>query len=352
MAAGVTLSGPVDDPDVEDDTARIIGVISGAVGAVVEDVTILAQDGTETLINMDSGDMIVRRVQFIGLDLNRAGTGVLAQGSASASGLVDDCDFVDLGIGVEITGGLPVVRKSLFQDPGVAGIVVRATADVSGDEGLSTALDSGSGFNTFAFNPAAPNPVAEPAAVINESDAELRMENNDWGTNDDGAVTALIDGPADFSPKLAAGSAILASTVICTIFDDRTQARVTTASAALEVSGFRPITSNDNGVYAFPAVLEGGYEIIGEATGFNENSVAFTVGAAEIKSVVLPLSAVNGGEGEGEGEGEKDPGRPASCGPGASGGALWGDLFLVALLVAFLSIRFGRSAAGDHAPRP
>jgi hypothetical protein len=347
----VTLSGPVDDPEVEDDTAVIIGVIAGAADAVVEDVTILSQDGTETLVNMDSNDMIVRRVQFIGLDTNRSAKGVLAQGSASASGLVDDCDFVDMGIGVEITGGLPVVRKSLFQDPGIAGIVVRSTADVSGDEGLSTSLDSGSGFNTFAFNAEAPIPVAEPAAVINESDVELRMENNDWGTNDDGAVTALIDGPADFSPKLAAGSAILASTVICTIFDDTTQARVTNGSAALEVSGFRPVTNNENGVYAFPAVLEGGYQIIGAATGFDENSVAFNVGAAEIKSVVLPLSALNGGEGEGEGEGEKDPGRPASCGPGASDGGLWGDLALVVLLVALLSVGFGRSGAGDNPSR-
>lgn len=344
IAAGVTLSGPADDPEKDAGAAAIVGVVSGAPDTVVEDISIQSQDGTETLLSLDSNNMVIRRVRFIGLDTNRAGTGVLAQGAASATGLVDGCEFIDLGIGVEITGGIPVIRKCLFQNPGIAGIFVRATADVSGDEGLSTALDSRSGFNTFIFDPDVPNPVAAPAAVVNESEVELRMENNDWSTDSDEAVDALIAGPADFTPKLASGSAILASTVICTIFDSRTQARVLNANVALEVSGFRPITENVDGVYAFPAVLQGTYTVIGSATGFTQNSLALDVAPATIKSIVLPLGAA-GGEGEGEGEGEKDPGVLAFCGPGDSDGSRWGDLALVVVLSTLLLAGLGLAGA-------
>lgn len=340
LAAGVVLSGPSDGSSV------LAGSIRGADGATVQDLSVMPVDGGETLCDMDSSRMILRRVRFVGSATNRAATGVLAQGSSAATGVIDGCDFIDLAVGVDITGGVPTIRKSIFVDPGTAGIYVRGTANITGDSGLSTSQNAASGFNTFTFDPAGANPVANPTAVINDTGVALRMENNDWGTDDDAEVEALIAGPADFSPKLAKGSAILASTVLCTLFDNGDQKRLTAASVTLMGSGFGPVTDNDAGVYVFPAVIQGAYSVLCETNGYVDAAVNTSVGAGEIKTVNIPMGTTAGGEGEGEGEGGKPTGVPAICGPGGFDSSLhWGDMALVLALTAVLLAAGRRKSA-------
>ncbi|MCF6284367.1 MAG: right-handed parallel beta-helix repeat-containing protein, partial [Candidatus Hydrogenedentes bacterium] len=129
LVADVTVSGPALGAAKGTALPAIIeGTVMGADNATLEDVDIVTAANSGTLLNMGSSGMRVSRVRFFGVEADRGVTGILAQGSAAATGLVDDCDFVDMGIGVDITGGVPTIRKTVFIDPGEAGIYVRSTA--------------------------------------------------------------------------------------------------------------------------------------------------------------------------------------------------------------------------------
>lgn len=329
LSPGVTLAGR------RGAVAIIEGQIVGAEGARVEDVEIQSMSEEDVLLDLNGSAMSVRRVKFTGMPSARGGTGIDARGSGASRSLIERCDFTDLGVGVDISGGVPVIRKSLFRDPSVAGIYVRSTAMVD-DSGLSASNDAGSGFNTFNFQTEIETPVETPVAVLNETGVTLRMENNDWGTDDPAEIDALIQGPKDFEPFLAKGSAILASTVICTVWDQHDQKRLVSAKVSLQGSAYNPVEQNDNGVYVFPSVPEGNYSVRSEANGYTTFTVSAPVGGGMIVPVSAPMRAASTPPPPGD---DPDPPKqPAAChGVGASGtGVSGGDALLVVLLVAML----------------
>jgi hypothetical protein len=124
---------------------------------------------------------------------------------------------------------------------------------------------------------------------VNEGTAILGVELNDWGTNDPEAIAASISGPADFEPFLAAGNAVLASSLFCTVWDASSQTRIDTASVSLARSGYAPVTESINGVYGFPALPSGSYALLVDADGFASASVPVVLADATLLSVTVPL---------------------------------------------------------------
>ena len=331
-----------------------MGTIIGAEDCTIQDMDILSVTGTEILLLADDVTMALRRVRFLGMSDIRGAQGIVSMGDGSTGLMISECDFFDLSVGVSIFDGVPTIRRCLFVDPSTAAILVQESAQLNSDEGLSSAGNAQSGFNTFRFSTGIANPVPSPTAVINETDQILKLENNDWETDDDAAVEALIAGQSDFEPKLAAGSAVLASSVFCTVWADTNQARIPNVTVSLNVSSFDPITENTDGVYAFPSVLMGEYTVVCEAAGFEDQEFSFMVGAGEIKSVTIPMPAESTaaeGEGEGEGEGETPTPTPTptptmDCHSDGGGlpGVPGGDFLLIGILLLIL-LRFGLRGA-------
>ena len=115
------------------------------------------------------------------------------------------------------------------------------------------------------------------------------MQSNYWGTTDPEEFDERVDGPAVLEPVLAKSSAILASSVFCTVWDNVDQKRLTDASVQLKVSAFNPVTNNTEGIYAFPAIAEGQYSVLVNAPGYLRGSMNLNVAGGELKSVTIAM---------------------------------------------------------------
>ncbi len=315
-----------------DGAVRLIGSVTGAAGSALEHLMLEAGQGVEYLLDMNDVAMRVTGVTFVGTGVE---TGLLVDGAAPVNSVIEQCTFTDLSVGIDIGQEIPSIRRNVFQDISTSAIIVRATeAPVTGGS-LGQVGDAQVGCNTFAVSIAGP-------AVVNERGGTLKMEQNDWGTNDANAIAARIEGPADFEPFLAMGGGILAGAVYCTVWDAATQAAVNNASVSLGTYG--PVTQSVRGVYAFPAVPQGLYTATAEAPGYQAYTQAVNVPPGQSASVLAALvpeteGAVEGqAEGENEGEGEGEPPNDCNCSNPQKTLPSKSELFLGALTVLTLLI--------------
>jgi hypothetical protein len=213
------------------------------------------------------------------------GTAILAQGSASAFSTIENCTFTELAVGVEILGGVPTIRRCLFEHLSEVGILVGRGGKQLSAKSLGQEGDPASGWNTFSFA------EGDGLAVVNNTSSELVMEMNDWGTDDFEEIEALIGGPgaSDFDPPLTSGSGLLAGALYCTVWDASTQLPLTQATVTLSPSPYEPLEFNVDGVYVFPAIEGTRYTITVAASGYDAVSMAVTVGDGETVSVVVPM---------------------------------------------------------------
>jgi len=325
-AGGITLKNAAGIVAAADEEVVIQGTLVGAPNSSLVDVIVQGTSAGQTLLTVDNA-MRVSGVTFMG-DAGRTSTGIDVSGTAPVEAVVESCLFTSLGIGMDIADAVPRVRRSIFENLTQTGIILRATT-TTGEGALGDATDPRVGFNTFRN-------TIEGSAVLNERTETVAMEQNDWGTNDPVAIDAFIEGPADFEPFLAAGSAVLGASLFCTVWDADTQERITNATLQLVVSSFSPISENEDGVYAYPALQAGSYNIIVNAPGYPQKTQAVTVDAAKLASVIVPL-----------GVSVDDPKSPPMCaaGPGSAAkpqGDMLVTLGMMALLLA--ACRRGRRA--------
>ncbi|HPO12439.1 MAG TPA: right-handed parallel beta-helix repeat-containing protein [Candidatus Hydrogenedentes bacterium] len=299
LRPGVALAGELEGE------ARIIGQVTGAAGSVLEHLIFQAGQDVQYLLDMNDVAMRVTDVTFTGMGTE---TGILVDGANPLNSVIEQCTFTDLSVGIDIGQDIPAIRRNIFQDISNSAIIVRATLELLSGGSLGDVSDAAVGCNTFALSIAGP-------AVVNERDDTLKMEQNDWGTNDPDAITARIEGPADFEPFLAMGSGILAGSVYCTVWDANTQDQINTAS--VEVGTYGPVIQNIRGVYAFPAVPQGVYTTTTEAPGYQLDAQTVNVPAGQSASVLAALipeaEGEGGGEGQTEGENEGEGETPDNC---------------------------------------
>ncbi|MBI1318834.1 MAG: DUF5011 domain-containing protein [Candidatus Hydrogenedens sp.] len=277
--------------------ALVQGAIAGAFDSGLRGLIVSGATPDDLLLDMtvDGGGFNMRVTNVVFRD---AAIGARLAGDSGAS-VFEGCRFANLEIGMEVEGALPKVRRCIFQDlsasEGVAaGVLIRSlpagAKQASGDEGsLGDITDAGEGWNRFDIQ------TIDGASVINERTTEVKMEENDWGVDDEAAIGASIQGPADFTPFLAAGASLFASTLVCTVWDAADQARIEDATVAITPGTYTPQTENIDGVYTFAAVADGLYTVTVNAPGFDQVTQVVTVPASEIASVIVPLGEATGG---------------------------------------------------------
>ena len=259
--------------------------IEGAILAA-NDARLIALELTKTsavaaILDMDNARMELLGVVFRG-SAGRDATGIVVRGPAPVDSLIEDCTFTSLAVGIDIIGTVPVIRRCLFEDLSTDGIIVRRTADLTG-RSLGVSAIAASGFNVFD------TPTIDGFAVRNEQDEILIMENNEWGTDDELLIEESISGPNDFDPFLAQGAAILASAIFVRVIDAPTQTPITNCTVKLDPSVFDPVTENVDGLYIYPAVIEGPYTITVTAPGLGEIAEEVTLGGGEALIVTIAM---------------------------------------------------------------
>lgn len=309
------------------DTVVIRGRVVGAANSTLKNVTLESpsKGGGDALLVIANAAMTVSRVTFSN---SPGSTGILIINEALTDNIVEQCTFRNLEIGIDVNGSLPFLRRSTFESQETAGLRWQNSLGGPDANRLGDAGDPRTGWNVW-------RDIAN-RAVINLTDTQVKVENNDWGTNEPTEINALISGPKDFEPFLAAGSGLLAAALFVTVWDAADQTRITNASLNLSPSGFPPLTENNNGTYAFASVQSGQYQLSVAAEGFATAVVNVTLADAETASITVPL---------GPPPAEK---ANANCGCGATGGprGLAGDAAVVLVLLAVLlggTFRRGRT---------
>ncbi|NJL72892.1 MAG: carboxypeptidase-like regulatory domain-containing protein [Candidatus Competibacteraceae bacterium] len=263
--------------------------------------------------------------------------GVRALGLITRDAVIENSDFDDLFVGIVIAGDIPAIRRNHFRNMQRNAIWILARAGTGPELSLGAEEDPNRGWNTFDF------PTIAASVVQNDRQAVILMENNDWSTNSPGSIEGIIGGPADFEPFLAEGSAIFAASMFCTVWAADDQERILNARLELRGSTFGPVSQNVKGVYGFPAIGEGRYTIVAQATGFKRKEMTVDVHPGDFASVTLAMERIEGegegegeqegeGETEGEGEGDVEPPPPGCCeSQGKMSGPPLGDGFIGAL---------------------
>lgn len=294
----------------------IKGRVTGADNSALERVRLAAPEKNTYLLDMNNVAMRLSGVWFIG-GPERAETGILVDGTAPAASVIDGCYFAFLSIGIDIGGAIPAIRRCVFENLADSAIVVRKNsgkyyeAKAIGDD-----TDPNSGWNTFRTSIDGP-------AVVNERNESIKMQLNDWDTNNPGEIASRIAGQATYVPYLAQGAGLLAASIYCTVIDAKTQGPVLDASVRLLPSGYNPVTNNDKGVYAYPAIPEGSYTLQVSAPDHQNVSRAVNVAGGGLASVTVALGA-------------ESSGRPCGCDNEGKALPNTGDLFIGALSVLVL----------------
>jgi len=354
LAPNITLSGAPD-------TVTLRGTLAGASNCVIEGIAIEAASDASPLVSMRDVAMTLTGITLDGGAFHPK-TGLEASGSMPKNSLVEHVTFTSFGVCLRIKGAIPKVRRCIFEHFTTAGIAIEAPslpAKAGNTGGMGDATDAGTGWNTL-------DAASAEYAVINDSGAALKMENNDWGVDGDPAdpevraqVQDLVGGAAaagvDVEPFLAKGAGILAGSIFCAVVEANGAKRLTNASVQLVGSAYAAVTGNEEGVYAFPAVGPGPHTLSVSAAAHASAAASVTVAGGAETAVTVALSPRTPGAGEEEGEGESGDGVSEGespnaapvrnkflwCGASTDGGTPWlGDG--LALLAALGVLRAGR----------
>ncbi len=259
-------------------------VVAGADGCSLRNLTIRQSEtaGASTLLTLVGVAVTIENVIFQG-NGDRNAVGLLTSGTpAAGTSLIAECEFYSLLTGIDIDGAIPVIRKCVLDEIAQFAIVVNSLGAKAGEDGnLGDAGDPNSGYNTFGQDIG--------GAIQNQSGSDIRMEYNDWGTDDPAEIEALIESPegtVDYEPALAKGAGILPGTVICSVWDSETLLSITTAT--VEVYGFI-LDEGPEGVYAFASLLAGSYTVNVSALDYAAASQDMVVVSGEILPVLFPL---------------------------------------------------------------
>ena len=298
----------------------IEGTVLGANDSALIDLEIAATTakGTGPLLDLRNVAMSLQGVTFRGTPTHSE-TGIIVGGATLTESLIESCTFTSLGVGIDASGAIPVLRRSRFEFLGQAGIILRNTATGTA---LSAQTDAASGYNIFDI----PSIDAGCLAIDNQSTEEFLMQENEWGTDDATQIEASVGCEDCFVPILAQGSALLASALFVVVTDATSQAPVTNSSITLTPSMLDPVTDNVDGVYAYPVLEANSYTVTISTPGFADVNADAVLSQGQLLTLPIGLP------------GPKTPG----CYAGAhSSGPTAGDLFVVlaplSLLIAWRS---------------
>jgi hypothetical protein len=281
MQPGLAIAGALGTTATINGTGPV--VVTGADGAALFNLQ-LGQAGARapkvvtSFLTISNVAMTVRRVTFIGTGTE---TGIVVTGAAAADGLITNCTFSNLIFGIDVSDAVPNVRKNVFDNIGTNSIIIRTLLKL-GAKDLGNSADPNTGFNTFGDSGA--------AAVDNETETPVDMQNNDWGTDSVAEVGDRVDGPGTVEPFLPKGTGILPGALTCTVWDSVSLAPIT--DAVVNLTGTIAFSSSENsgGVYPFASLAPGGYTVTVSAPDHTSSiPTAIVLGSADIESLSFAL---------------------------------------------------------------
>ena len=173
----VTLRAGVTVMAARDADVTIVGQVVGAEGATLKHVTLMPGSDAQYLLDMNDVAMTLGHVVFQGTP-ERDRTGILIDGVTPAKGIVDQCTFTSLGVGLDIGDGIPTLRRNVFDNFPVtfgpdelvsAAIYIRENGKAeAGSRNIGELTNPNNGWNDFL-------PTIEGFAVINERDEAVTM---------------------------------------------------------------------------------------------------------------------------------------------------------------------------------
>ena len=298
--------------------------INGAEGSSISYINLVPPPNAEYLLFVEGFGMKISGVVFdgqnypvTGIITVPLGMGISFPGKVEFETVIESCLFTNVDIGIDIYGDPPVLRRNIFRDIAYHALVVRAEAKSLYLKSLGDANSPESGFNTFEDS-------TGDADVVNETNEEIQIENNDWDTDNPDEVNDRIDGPADYEPFLPKGTGMTAAALFCSVVQSTTTTPILNATVTL---GTLTVTRNQQGVYPFPAVASGNYTLTVTAPDHVAYTENVTLNESALLSVTTPLKRVDSlegepaegepaegeGEGEDEGEGEGEPEKRCGC---------------------------------------
>lgn len=285
LLPNVSIIG-LDDCDNGDflDCVIIVGPVQGGEGAALRNVVLTAdvRDEQAALLTLDDVAMNIENVQFIGTE-ELLNTGIVTFGQRPGESVISFTDFEQLDVGIEVNGCHPKVFGSNFLNHATAYIVFNDVGTPPCGGSLGLAGDPNSGWNRFF--------ESTGLSIINHNEEQIVMERNDWDTNSDAFIAARIEGDIKYSPFLAAGSALLATTLFCSVWNAADLVPIENATINLGTSTISPVTENIDGVYAFSVIPEGSFTIRVSAPGFQSQTMPVFVERGGILSTSFALTA-------------------------------------------------------------
>lgn len=290
----VTIAGELNS------TVVLRGQFSGDNHSGLVNVRLEAPADSATLLAMNDAAMEVRGVTFAGTAAREA-VGILSNGAAAAGATISDCHFERLSVAVDITGTLPRILRSIFENLAENALIIRSGKAKTGTNSLGDVTDPNSGWNRFVTG------SIDGYVIRNLSGQRILMQNNDWDTNDPYEIDDAIAGAATFEPYLEKGAGLTVGALCCVVWDaaDANYRRIQNATVSLSPSAFPPQTVNSHGVYSFAAIAPGVYTVEVAAEGYRDMLIEVTVPSGKVVSLMFPLQ-LQTEEGEGQPEGQQE----------------------------------------------
>lgn len=293
-------------------SGAIIGsVVNLRVNASLQDVTIRVSPeydhGFLTLVRMEEpaphGSELVH-VELIGgyAEHGQPVSGVFVFEGNANEALILGCVLSDLYTGLFTRGSGVNVTRSVFQQIESDAIVVGLPISKGGQKidlpdgsqsgrtvpllGLADNIEE-TGLNTIDVKSIGGN------AFLNETGLSVLAENNYWGTDDQAAVDAAVEGPVTIGPII--GKAIGPGSVVVSVLDPDAAPVPDSAGPQCSLDGApgeRDATSLN---YIFSNVAQGQVTVSASATGFSSDTRTVQVEALTATPVALQLAPLGDG---------------------------------------------------------
>ncbi|MBI2435657.1 MAG: carboxypeptidase regulatory-like domain-containing protein [Candidatus Hydrogenedentes bacterium] len=269
--------------------AVIVGAVAGADATDLSNLEIRAGAAESVLLEMNDVTMHLSRVVFRG-DTARTATGILVDGTAPCDSVIENCTFTSLRTGLDVAASIPLIRRCTFTDL-IIGIILRGPDAAFPCHTLGDPADRDSGWNTFDLG------TITGRAIINERSQPVFAQNNDWGTNDPNVIKSSVEGEVAVEPFLPAGSALFAAALFCTVWESTTREPILDATIDLQVAPYPLLTGSEAGLYSYPALAEGDYELTITAPDHTGRQVDIDIPAGSVQSITVALQAFSDDDG-------------------------------------------------------
>lgn len=241
----------------------------------------------------------VRNVVFNGM--NRPGS-IAADISSpgSSTSIFENCVFTRVENGVFAVNTAANVTRSRFEDIQGTAVFVRPPDGVSEEDALNPLLGDqdnvqGTGLNTFVMDTinGGSGLIIDTGVTSADSNANaLLAHSNNWeGAPTREAIVARVSANVQIDSRIGGGG-VLTTTLVVEVVSDATNEPV--ENATVSVANVGEETVNVDGVYVFPGLQGGEYQVSATAIGFEEGRDVVSA-SDTIESLTLALELLMGG---------------------------------------------------------